>query len=104
MTAAIKRRVCSFDMAEVPPQAYLLAEEQGSMYFCNARCFCLWAVQFVTHPRRIEEQKRVACELTTPFGERRRFADFVEAAQWSAANALQGQSNPWLANGSAIPE
>jgi hypothetical protein len=83
-------------MAEVPAESYLLAEEQGEMYFCNARCLCLWAVHFVTNPRRSEEQKRIACELTTPTGERRRFADLIEAAQWSAANALQGESNPWL--------
>jgi hypothetical protein len=29
MCAASKRRVCSFDMAEVPPEGYVLAEEQG---------------------------------------------------------------------------
>lgn len=102
MCAASKRRVCSFDMAEVPPDGYVLAEEQGEMYFCNARCLCLWAVQFVMNPRRSEEQKRIACVLTMPSGERRRFADFIEAAQWSAANALMGDANPWLKNGTPI--
>ena len=96
---AHKRRICSYDMAEVPPEGYVLAEEQGEMYFCNARCLCLWAVHFVTNPRRSEEQKRIACELTMPSGERRKFTDFIEAAQWSAANALQGDSNPWRQNG-----
>jgi len=51
MSATGKRRVCSFDMAEVSPEGYVLAEEQGEMYFCNARCLCLWAVHFVTNPR-----------------------------------------------------
>jgi hypothetical protein len=37
-------------MAEVPPEGYVLAEEQGEMYFCSARCLCLWAVHFVTNP------------------------------------------------------
>jgi hypothetical protein len=92
MQPASKRRVCSFDMAEVTPQGYVLAEEQGEMYFCNARCLCLWAMHFVTNPRRSDEEKRIACELTLPSGERRRFADFIEAAEWSAANALQGDS------------
>jgi hypothetical protein len=64
MCAASKRRVCSFDMAEVPPEGYVLAEEQGEMFFCNSRCLCLWALHFVTNPRRSEEQKRIACELT----------------------------------------
>jgi hypothetical protein len=40
-----------------------------------------------------------ATELTMPSGERRNFTDFIEAAQWSAANALQGDSNPWRENG-----
>src|SRR5258705_12973506 len=77
MSATSKRRVCSFDMAEVSPEGYVLAEEQVEMYFCNARCLCLWAVHFVTNPRRSAEQKRIACELTMPSGERRKFADFI---------------------------
>jgi hypothetical protein len=89
-------------MVEVTPHGYVLAEEQGEIYFCNARCLCLWAVQFVTNPRRSEDQKKIACELTMPSGERRRFADFMEAAQWSAANALRGDSNPWHANGTTV--
>ena len=98
-SAASKRRVCSFDMAEVSAKGYVLTEEQGEMYFCTARCLCVWAVHFVTNPRRSEEQKRITCELTMPSGERRKFTDFIEAAQWSAANALQGDSNPWRQNG-----
>jgi hypothetical protein len=92
MQPASKRRICSFDMAEVTPQGYVLAEEQGEMYFCNARCICLWAMHFVTNPRRSDEQKRIPCELTLPSEERIRFADFIEAAQWSVANVLQGDS------------
>jgi len=64
------------DFASKTPEGYVLAEEQGEMYFCNARCLCLWAVHFVTNP-------------------------FIEAAQWSAANALQGESNPWYTNGTS---
>jgi hypothetical protein len=37
-----------------------------------------------------------------PSGERRRFTDFIEAAQWSTANALQGDSNPWHKNGTTV--
>ena len=59
-------------------------------------------VHFVTNPRRSEEQKRIACQLTMPSGEQRNFTDFIEAAQWSAANALQGEANPWIANGTAV--
>jgi hypothetical protein len=58
MQPASKRRVCSFDMAEVTPQGYVLAEEQGEMYFCNARCLCSWAVHFVTNPGIGEQRNR----------------------------------------------
>jgi hypothetical protein len=68
-------------MAEVSPDGYVLAEEQGEMYFCNARCFCLWAVHFATSSHRPEEQKSIACELTMPSGERRKFIDFT----WSGS-------------------
>ena len=33
MCAASKRRICSYDMVEVPPEGYVLAEEQGEMCF-----------------------------------------------------------------------
>ncbi len=75
MQPANKRRVCSFDMAEVTPQGYVLAEEQGEMYFCNARCLCLWAMHFVTNPRRSDEQKRIAYDLTSSSEERTRLPD-----------------------------
>jgi hypothetical protein len=96
---ARKRRICSYDMMEVPVDSYMLVEEQGEMYFCNARCLCLWAVQFVTSPHRPDEQKNLAVDLTAPSGERRQFADVLALAQWSAANALQGAANPWHENG-----
>ena len=94
MRAPTKRRVCSFDMTEVTSGGYVLADAEGEMYFCNSRCLCLWAVNFVTHPRRTQEQKSVACTLTVPSGERRSFSDLIEVAQWSAANALGDSSNP----------
>jgi hypothetical protein len=50
----------------------------------------------------LEEQKRIACELTMPSGERRKFMHFIEAAQWSAANALGGDTNPWFAKGAPV--
>lgn len=99
MSAAGNRRICSFDSLEVSPAGYVLTEEQGELYFCNARCLCLWAMHFVTNPRVCEEEKRTSCELTMPSGERRKFVDFIEAAQWSAANVPPGDSNPWLENG-----
>jgi hypothetical protein len=55
------------DIAEVSSDGYVLAEEQGEMYFCNARCFCLWAVHFVTNPRRSEEEIFAIRPKTDPF-------------------------------------
>jgi hypothetical protein len=43
--SASKRRICSYDMLEVHPDGYTLTETEGEMYFCNARCLCIWAVQ-----------------------------------------------------------
>jgi hypothetical protein len=63
---AHKRQICSSDMAEVPPEGYVLAEEKGEMYFCNARCLCLWAVHFVTNTRRSEEQKGLLAKGPCP--------------------------------------
>jgi hypothetical protein len=61
------------------------------------------AWHFVTNPHRPEEQKNLAVvELSAPSGERRRFAHFLAVAQWSAANALQGDANPWLENGTKL--
>ena len=94
-----KRRICSYDMAEVPSASYQVVEEHGEMYFCNDRCLCLWAMQFVTNPNRPEEQKSPPVELIAPSGERRRFAHFMALAQWSAASALKGEENPWHGNG-----
>ena len=39
ISAASKRRVCSYDIAAVPREGYVLAEEKGEMYFSNATLF-----------------------------------------------------------------
>ncbi len=38
--------------------AYIVADQGGPMYFCNARCLSMWALNFATKPNRPEEQKR----------------------------------------------
>ena len=40
----MKRRVCSYDMFAVPDPSFVLKDTAGEMYFCNLRCFCVWAV------------------------------------------------------------
>ena len=86
--SASKRRICSYDMLEVRPDGYALTETEGEMYFCNARCLCIWAVQLATRPNLPEDRKLPAVQLTQPNGEQRTFADVAELAKWSVANAL----------------
>lgn len=40
-----KRRICSYDKVEVRPDGYTLTETDGEMYFCNARCLCICAIE-----------------------------------------------------------
>lgn len=37
------RRLCSYDMAEVSPHAFVLSDDGGEMYFCDLRCLCVWS-------------------------------------------------------------
>jgi hypothetical protein len=69
------------------------------MYFCNARCLCIWAIQLAIRPNLSEEQKLIPAEMTTPLGLHLRFENVMELAQWSAANALGGDDHGWLKNG-----
>jgi hypothetical protein len=102
MTTLNHRRLCSHDVVLVPENCYVLVESGGEMYFCNGRCLCLWAVQFVTKVERSEEDKTIPVEMTTPNGAKRRFQHLLEMAQWAAANALKGVNNEWMNNGEAV--
>jgi hypothetical protein len=102
MTTLDHRRLCSHDVVLVPENCYVLVESGGEMYFCNGRCLCLWAVQFVTKVGRSEEDKAVAVEMRTPDGAKRQFQNLIELAQLSAANALGGRGNEWMKNGQEI--
>ena len=46
----MKRRVCSYDIVEVPGDAYVVTDAEGELYLCNARCLCLWAMALATKP------------------------------------------------------
>lgn len=85
-----KRRNCSDDLAEVPADAYIVADQGGRMYFCNARCLSIWALDFATKPNRPEEQKSIALDLTSPGGEREQFLNVHDLARWAVAHALGG--------------
>ncbi len=83
-----KRRICSYDLAEVPADAYIVSDQGGQMYFCNAR-LAIWALDFATKPNRPQEQKSIAFDLTTPAGRRERFPNVQDLARWAVAHALR---------------
>jgi hypothetical protein len=53
----MERRICSYDRVEVPEAAYVLQDGGGEVYFCNLRCFCIWAVQIATRPKLSDGDK-----------------------------------------------
>ena len=61
---SLKRRICSYHMLEVRPDGYTLTETEGEMYFCNARCLCIWAVQLATHANLADGRKLPGVQLT----------------------------------------
>ena len=67
---------------------YTLTETEGEMYFCNARCLCIWAVQLATRPNLTDDRKLPGVQLTQATGEQRTLRMLGELAKWSVANAL----------------
>jgi len=46
-------------MAAVPEDGYIVTDERGEIYLCNARCLCIWAVTLnqAGTERRAQDQK-----------------------------------------------
>lgn len=84
----MKRRLCSYDMFEVPDAAYVLSDGGGEMYFCNARCLCVWTVQLATHSALTEEQKNGELTLLSPSRDQSYFKSIADVALWAVENAL----------------
>ncbi len=82
---ARKLRLCSYDRAEVPADAYIVTDSGGEMYFCNARCLSIWAVDFATKPNRPPEQKSLVLHVKTPTGVHRQLPNADELANWALA-------------------
>jgi len=59
---ARKLRLCSYDRAEVPADAYIVTDSGGEMYLS------IWAVDFATKPNRPPEQKSIVLHVKTPTG------------------------------------
>jgi hypothetical protein len=65
----MKRRICSYDMAAVPEDSYMLKDDEGEIYLCNARCLCIWAVTLATKPGLSDDLKNRKSVLRGPTGE-----------------------------------
>ena len=91
-TSTRKRRICSYDMAEVPAECYCLEDAQAAVYFCSDRCLCLWAVLWATKTNLPEDRKRLDMDLVVPGGARVHFMGLRELARWAAEKALGRES------------
>ncbi len=85
----MKRRLCSYDMVEVPHQAFVLTDPGGEMYFCSLRCLCVWSIQLATRPNLPDEQRSAAYVLRTQSADELRFDGVRPLADWAARNALE---------------
>jgi hypothetical protein len=98
----MKRRICSYDIVEVPQDCYVLREEGGEMFFCNPRCLFLWAGTFVTKLPTRDAKTSTVFEMKEPSGQTRQFESLLSVAQWAAANALEGSETAWFGNGRKV--
>ena len=86
--ASNKRRICSYDMAAVAEHAYVVTDEEGEIFFCNARCLCIWAVSLATKLSKSEESKPPGLTLETSAGLNVRFPSLIGLARWASVHAL----------------
>ena len=76
-------------MVAVPENAYVVTDDEGEIYLCNARCLCLWSMTLATKPGIPEEIRTQSLKLNTPNFDELQFESIVELARWAAINALQ---------------
>jgi hypothetical protein len=84
----MKRRICSYDLAAVPEDGYVVTDDGGEIYLCNARCLCIWAVLLATKPGLSEELKTRRLVLKVPSGEEFVFETIAGLARWASSHAL----------------
>jgi hypothetical protein len=84
----MKRRICSYDLAAVPEDGYVVTDEGGEIYLCNARCLCIWAVSLATKPGLSEELQVRKVVLKVPAGEELVFETIIGLARWASSHAL----------------
>lgn len=84
----MKRRVCSYDMVEVPEDAYVVTDVEGEAYLCTARCLCLWAMALATKPNLPAALKTQPLRLKPSHGAELAFNSITALARWASAHAL----------------
>jgi hypothetical protein len=67
----LNRRICSYDMVEVPRDAYTVTEEEQEIYLCNPRCLCLWPVLRAIRPDLVEAHRGHVLIMTTSAGKKK---------------------------------
>jgi len=85
----MKRRICSYDMVEVPDESYVVTDDIGEIYLCDSRCLCIWAVLLATKPNLDEKIKTQAVTLRLPNREEMTFDTISGLALWATSNALR---------------
>jgi hypothetical protein len=76
-------------MVAVRENGYIVTDDEGEIYLCNARCLCLWSMTLATRPGLPEEMKMQSLKLIKPNAEVLDFESLSELASWAATNALQ---------------
>jgi hypothetical protein len=84
----MKRRICSYDLAAVPEDGFVVTDHGGEIYLCNARCLCIWAVTLATKPGLSEELKARRLVLKVPAGEELVFETVIGLARWASTHVL----------------
>jgi hypothetical protein len=76
----MKRRICSYDMAAVPEDSYIVTDKEGEIYLCNVRCLCIWSITLATKAGLNEELKARRLVLKVPAGEELVFETIIGLA------------------------
>ena len=84
----MKRRICSYDMVEVPNESYVVTDDVGEIYLCNPGCLCVWSVLLATRPSLDEKINEQTLILKLPSREEKSFDDLSALALWATAHAL----------------
>lgn len=65
-----------------------LSDSGGEMYFCGARCLCVWAVLLATRPDLTDKSMSEKLSLLASTRERFDFKSIAELARWAVENAF----------------